>query len=136
MTGVQTCALPISGEIQCEKVFEDVGFVAILEPAPLAPGHVFVFPKQEIESWLHLEPKDLHILMNLAQKIAKAIQVVFGCPRVALAAYGLKTPHVHLHLIPVWGQPGEIDLTRTRLPASASELQENAKKIRATLLNF
>ena len=125
----------LSGEIPCEKVFEDARFAAVLEPAPLAPGHVFVFPKQEVESWLHLDPAGLCALLALSQEIAKIIQSALDCPRVALAAYGIKTPHVHIHLIPAWGKSGEIDLTRTRPAASAEDLRKTAEKIRAKFPN-
>lgn len=121
----------LTGEIPCEKIFEDNRFAAVLEPAPLSAGHAFVFPKQEIASWLELEPDDLRDLMALAQRLARVIRDTVDCPRVALAAYGVRTPHAHIHLIPVWGRPGEIDLTRSRPAAAADELHALASRIRA-----
>ena len=126
----------LSGEIACEKIYEDARFAAVLEPAPLSSGHAFVFTKREIESWLHLEPAELNDLLNLCQKLGKAIQQAFGCPRVAIAAYGVKTPHVHFHLIPVSGNPGEIDLTRSRPAAPPGALREAAAKIRVQTSRF
>lgn len=123
----------LSGEIPCEKIYEDARFAAVLEPAPLSAGHAFVFPKREAESWLHLDAEELAALTALAQKLAKAIQRAFPCPRVALAAYGVVTPHVHLHLIPVSGGAGEIDLTKKRPDAAHADLHAAALKIRAAL---
>lgn len=124
----------LSGETPCVKIYEDDRFAAVLEPAPLSPGHAFVFPKREIESWLALEPRDLADLMALSQRIGSAIQSAFSPKRIALAAYGVKTPHVHLHLIPASGNPGEIDLTRVRPAASDADLRAAAGKI-STYLN-
>jgi histidine triad (HIT) family protein len=124
----------LTGEIACEKIYEDARVAAVLEPAPLSPGHAFVFPKREAESWLALEPAELAEVLAVARRVAEAIARAFPCRRVALAAYGVKTPHAHFHLIPVNGAAGEIDLTRARPAADPAQLRADRAKI-ATYLN-
>ena len=39
----------INGEIPCHKIAEDENFFAFLDIMPLAPGHVLVVPKKQID---------------------------------------------------------------------------------------
>lgn len=106
----------INGEVPSFKVFEDDLTIAFLALDQVNPGHVLVIPKQEVNHWFDV-PAEIFTRVGLnAQKIAKAIQKVTGCPRVGTVVAGFEVPHYHLHLIPAWSIP-DLDFKRAkRLP--------------------
>ncbi|MBC7421604.1 MAG: HIT family protein [Bdellovibrio sp.] len=106
----------IAGDLPSYKIHEDDLTIAILALDQVNPGHVIVIPKQEINHWFDV-PAEAYTRVGLnAQKIAKAIQKVTGCPRVGTLVAGFEVPHYHLHLIPAWSIP-DLDFKRAkRLP--------------------
>ncbi len=123
----------LSGKSPCHLLAEDARFAAVLEPNPLAEGHAFVFPKQEIDALFDLDDDMLAALAVFSKRIAAAIKKAVPCVKIAAVSYGVKTRHAHLHLVPVSGKSGEIDLTRTRAAASEAALAETAARIRSLL---
>ncbi len=119
----------IDGELPSYKIFEDDLTIAILALDQVNPGHVLVVPKQETNHWFDV-PAETYSRVGLnAQKIAKAIQKVTGCPRVGTLVAGFEVPHYHLHLIPAWSIP-DLDFKRAkRLPETEMvALKENIIK--------
>lgn len=123
----------LSGHIRCHRLAETERSVAVLEPSPLTEGHALVFPRREIDWVYDLEDTDLKDLLSLSKRIAHALRRAVVCDKVALAAYGLKVRHAHLHLVPVSGKPGELDLSRPRPEADDDALALMAERIRSRL---
>ncbi len=91
----------IAGELPGRFVFRDERCVAFLTIAPLAPGHVLVVPRLEVDHWLDLEPALAQHLMDVSQRIGRALQRAFQPVKVGLMIAGLEVSHVHLHLVPI-----------------------------------
>ena len=55
----------VAGEIPCYKVAEDEKNFAFLDINPVAPGHVLVIPKQEVDYIFDLNDQDYADLQNV-----------------------------------------------------------------------
>lgn len=122
----------VNGELPCHKVAEDETYFAFMEIKPFAPGHVLVIPKTEVDYVFDLDDKTLSGLMLFCKKVAGAIKKAVPCEKVAVLVYGLEVRHAHVHLVPVQGIPGELNLSNAKKAADA-ELGFVAKKIRSYL---
>lgn len=122
----------INGELPCHKVAEDEEYFAFMEIKPLAPGHVLVIPKVEVDYVFDLDDKILSGLMLFCKKVASAVKKAVPCEKVAVLVYGLEVRHAHIHLVPVQGIPGELNLSNAK-KATDAELEFIAKKIRSVL---
>ncbi len=122
----------VNGELPCHKVAEDEKYLAFMEIKPLAPGHVLVIPKVEIDYIFDLDDKTFSDLMLFCKKVAGAIKKTVPCEKVAILIYGLEVRHAHVHLVPVQGIPGELNLSNAK-KATDAELEFVAKKIHSFL---
>ncbi len=122
----------IAGELPGRFVWRDERAVAFLTIAPLKPGHTLVVPIEEVDHWLDLEPDLVAHLTDVAHKVGGAIQQVWQPEKVGLMIAGLEVPHVHLHLVPIWGLQ---DMNFARADANPSDemMDDAAEKIRAAL---
>lgn len=115
----------INKELPSYTVHEDELTISFLALDQVNPGHVLVVPKQEVDHWFDV-PTEAYTRVGLnAQKIAKALKVVTGCPRVGTIVAGFEVPHYHLHLIPAWSIP-DLDFKRAKrlTPEEMQTLQE------------
>ncbi len=121
----------MQGTLPGHFVYEDDRAVAIMTIQPVQDGHVLVIPRDEIDHFDDL-PADLAAhLMQLSQKVAKAIKKAYPCERVSLVIAGLEVPHTHLHLIPINAME---DMNFAHLSfADADDLAEAALKIKQFL---
>ena len=95
----------IRGEIPCHRVHEDAHVFAFLDIAPLAPGHVLVVPRQEVEFLHQLDDAHAAALGAALPKVARAMLAATGATAYNLlqnngALAHQAVPHVHMHLIP------------------------------------
>jgi histidine triad (HIT) family protein len=123
----------LSGESSCHRLLEDGRFAAVLEPNPLTEGHALIFPKNEIDSPFDLDDEALAALAVFSKRVAAALKKAVPCTKIAVIVYGMKVRHAHLHLVPVSGNTGEIDLARERSVAPESALAQTAAHIRSFL---
>lgn len=123
----------LSGETPCHRLLEDGRFAAVLEPRPLAEGHALVFPKREADSPFDLDDETLAALAVFSKRVAEALRGAVPCEKIAVIAYGMKVRHAHLHLVPVTGRAGEIDLARERAAAPDAALAATAARVRSLL---
>jgi histidine triad (HIT) family protein len=122
----------IRGEIPCHKILEDERYIAILEKNPLTEGHTVVFPKVEVDHFFELDDETLSGLILFSKKISRALKKAVPCEKIAVLVYGLKVRHAHMHLVPVHGVAGEMNLSNQK-NIEDSELAKTAEKIRACL---
>lgn len=91
----------IRGERPAWPVAEDAHHIAFLEMTPSAPGHVICLPKTEIPSLFDMEEADYLALMQFVRRVSLALETVVPCQKIGLSVIGLKTPHAHVHLVPL-----------------------------------
>ncbi|MEL6393653.1 MAG: HIT family protein [Bacteroidota bacterium] len=91
----------INGELPAFKVAETDQFLAFLDIRPMQEGHTLCIPKKEIDYYFDLSDDDLRELTVFSKQVAKAIEAVIPCERIATAVLGLEVPHAHVHLVPV-----------------------------------
>lgn len=91
----------IDGEIPGRFVWEDEVCVAFLDVRPLAPGHVLVVPRQEIDQWTDLVAGTARHLMGVAHRVGQAQKELLSPARIGLMIAGFEVPHVHIHVVPM-----------------------------------
>lgn len=119
----------VRGEIPAHKIAETSDFLAFLDIAPLAQGHVLVIPKKEVDYIFDVDDALLAGLMLFAKKVARAQRAVIPCLRIGVAVIGVEVPHAHVHLVPL-NTIGDINFERPKLQVSQEELAATAARIR------
>lgn len=119
----------IAGEIPCYKVAEDERCFAFLDINPVAPGHVLVVPKNEVDYIFDLPEEDYTALMLFAKKVAAAQKKALPCVRIGEAVIGLEVPHAHIHLIPI-NKESDMDF-KHKTTLSEAEMRHIADSIAA-----
>lgn len=122
----------INGEIPCYKVAENDKYFAFLDIMPLVEGHVLVIPKQEVDYIFDLDDETLSGLHLFAKKVAKGIEQVVSCNRIALQVIGLEVPHAHIHLIPM-NSMKDANFANPKLSLSKEKMLELSSKIAAAI---
>lgn len=118
----------IAGEIPCYKVAEDENNFAFLDINPVAPGHVLVVPKHEVDYLFDLSDEEYVSLQLFAKRVAKAIAKTMPCVRVGEAVMGLEVPHAHIHLIPI-NRESDMNFFREKLTLPEAEMRHIADAI-------
>lgn len=122
----------INGELPGRFVWRDDEAVAFMTIAPLKPGHTLVVPIAEVDHWVDLEASVLEHLTKVSHAIGKAIQTAFEPEKVGMMLAGLEVPHVHIHLVPIWGVH-DMDFSNADANADSDAIEAAAEKIRAAL---
>ena len=120
----------IDGEIPSYKIFEDDLCIAILDIKPIAPGHLLIIPKKEVDHFQDLEEPYYSRMFAIAKKISPWLLKRSNAKRIGLLISGYGIPHVHLHLIPTRDSMG------TELSKSHDMTHEELTKIQQELLTF
>jgi histidine triad (HIT) family protein len=122
----------VAGDIPAYKVAESNEFLAFLDIAPLAEGHLLVIPKKEVDNLFDLDDETYTGLMIFAKIIATAMKKAIPCNRIGVTVIGLEVPHAHIHLIPINGLH-DMDFTRPKLKFTPEEFEALADKIKEAL---
>ena len=122
----------VAGEIPAYKVAESNEFLAFLDIAPLAEGHLLVIPKEEVDNLFDLHDETYTGLMIFAKIVATAMKKAIPCNRIGVTVIGLEVPHAHIHLIPINGLH-DMDFTRPKLNFTPEEFEAIAEKIKTEL---
>jgi histidine triad (HIT) family protein len=118
----------INGEIPCYKVAEDEAHIAFLDIQPVAPGHVLVVPKKEVDYIFDLNSSDYAALWAFAHKVATGLRLAVPCLKVGISVIGLEVPHTHIHLVPI-NSIGDINFSKPKLSPDPEELELLRQKI-------
>ncbi len=121
----------IARELPGQFVHEDEQCVVFLSIHPLSPGHSLVVPREEIDDWLTIPPDLRDHLFGVAQRVGRAIRVVYAPPRVGLIVAGFEVPHLHVHVFGAYGL-GTFDFTQAT-DADQEELAAVASRLRAAM---
>jgi histidine triad (HIT) family protein len=122
----------IAGDIPAYKVAENNEFLAFLDIAPLAEGHLLVIPKKEVDKLFDLDDETYTGLMLFAKTVATAMKKVIPCNRIGVTVIGLEVPHAHIHLIPINGV-NDMNFTKPKLKFTPKQFKTTADKIREAL---
>jgi len=122
----------VAGDIPAYKVAESNEFLAFLDIAPLAEGHLLVIPKKEVDNLFDLDDETYTGLMIFAKIVATAMKKAIPCNRIGVTVIGLEVPHAHIHLIPINGLH-DMDFTRPKLKFTPEEFEAIAEKIKEAL---
>src|SRR5688572_23282241 len=104
------------GDIPSHKVYEDPDVIAILDINPVNPGHTLVIPRQHTEHFQDMGGERYQNVMNVVQRVARAIKKTYNPPRVGLMVWGFEVPHTHVHVVPLQ-EPGNFSITRMAKPS-------------------
>lgn len=123
----------VNREIPANVVAEDDHYLAFLDIHPLTQGHTLVIPKMEVDYIFDLDDTTLTGLHLFSKRVAKAIQSVTRCKRVAVVVLGMEVPHAHVHLIPM-NQMSDANFSNPKLKLSSEELASMASRIHAAFV--
>lgn len=118
----------INGEIPCYKVAEDEAHIAFLDIQPVAPGHVLVVPRKELDYIFDLDSSDYTALWAFAHKVATGLRIAVPCLKVGISVIGLEVPHTHIHLVPI-NSIADINFSKPKLSPDPEELELMRQKI-------
>lgn len=118
----------VAGEIPSYKVAEDEKNYAFLDINPVAPGHVLVIPKKEIDYIFDLEDEDYLSLQSFAKSVAVAMKKAMPCQRIGVAVMGMEVPHVHIHLIPI-NEESDMNFFKEKAVVAPDEMVSIAQAI-------
>lgn len=122
----------IAGEIPCYKIAEDQNNFAFLDINPVAPGHVLVVPKKEVDYLFDLNDQDYASLQMFAKQVATAVKAAIPCVRVGVAVMGLEVPHAHIHLIPI-NEEKDMNFFKEKVQLPQEEMVRIAQAIAAQM---
>jgi histidine triad (HIT) family protein len=74
---------------------------AVLDIAPIRPGHALVMPKAHVEDFFELDAETQTAMMALANELASALKAACRPHRVGMLVAGFDVPHAHLHVVPI-----------------------------------
>jgi histidine triad (HIT) family protein len=94
----------VSGEVPCDKVWENDGYLAFLTPWPSTPGFTVVIPKKNPgDNYLDVDETAYTGLLVAARHVGAILRKAFNCYRVGLVMEGEGVPYMHAKLIPMHG---------------------------------
>ncbi len=122
----------ITGEFSGKFAWADETCVVFATIEPISPGHMLVVPREEVASYTRASDDLLAHLMKVAAIIGRAQEQAFTGSRAALIIAGFEVPHLHLHVIPAWGE-AELSFANANGDATPDELAEATEQLRETL---
>ncbi|MFA4871860.1 MAG: HIT family protein [Patescibacteria group bacterium] len=93
------------GEIPSNKIYEDEDFMAILDIAPVNPGHTLVVPKIHCDDLINLPDdlaqKSILVIKKIVPAILKGVEAGgFNLTINHGVVAGQIVPHLHWHIMP------------------------------------
>lgn len=122
----------IDGELPGRFVWKDPEVVAFLTIGPLAPGHVLVVPREEVNRWTDASPELMQKLTAVAQTIGQAQVTAFSSARAGLIIAGFEVDHLHLHVWPS-NSMAEYNFASVNNNPDPDELDASAETLRESL---
>ena len=117
-----------SGEIPSYKVAEDADHFAFLDINPVAPGHVLVIPKREVDYIFDLSDDEYVALQRFAKHVAEALKEAMPCVKVGTMVLGLEVPHARIHLVPMQTEQ-DLNFFRGKLTLPEEQMTDIAASI-------
>lgn len=125
----------IDGQIPGRFVWADERCVVFATINPISDGHMLVVPRAEIPKYTEAGDELLAYLILVAKRIGQACEKAFDAPRSALLVAGFEVPHMHIHVLPAWGE-AELSFANARTEVPSGELDAAADRVRAALVDL
>jgi len=98
------CAIA-AGEAPAQRIYEDDGYLAILDIRPFTRGHTLVIPKRHTVDLTDTPPQTLADLVTIGQRIARAARATELADATNIAINDGRPAfqtvlHIHLHVLP------------------------------------
>jgi histidine triad (HIT) family protein len=93
----------VAGSRPAHIVLDDEVVVAFLDARPLFPGHTLLVPREHLETLADLPAERLGAYFERAQRLAGAMEDVFGAAGSFVAInnrVSQSVPHLHTHVVP------------------------------------
>ena len=119
----------INGDLPGRFVYSDDRVVAFLTIEPMSQGHTLVVPRAEVDNWQSVEPELFGHVMDVSQRIGRAVCRAFGADRAGMIIAGLEVPHLHVHVFPAYNLTdfGFAHVNRNPSPESLAAAQAKIK---------
>ena len=91
-------------------------------------GEIPSYRVAEVDYIFDIEDALLGRMMFFATQVARQMQSVMKCRKVAVLVLGLEVNHAHIHLVPI-NTEGDIDLKK-KLQLPAEEMERIASELR------
>ena len=123
----------MDGKLPSYMIYDDDDCLAILDKYPIDNGHSLIITRQHYEKITDMSIDDVSRLFSKVPKIINAIIKATGADAFSIAQNNGKSakqiiPHVHIHLIPRYNEPGTLWTKRKIM--SEDELKQLAEKIK------
>ena len=122
----------INRDLPGRFVHEDDDVVAFLTIEPMTQGHTLVVPRAEVDDWQNVDPASFHKVMDVSQRIGRAVCAAFEAQRAGMIIAGLEVPHLHVHVFPAYNLT-DFGFAHVDRNPSAESLDEAQAKIKAAL---
>jgi histidine triad (HIT) family protein len=128
----------VRGEIPSAKVWEDDKTFVFMDAFPQSRGHTLIISKtSKARNLLEAEPEVLHNLIDVTQRVAKAVRTALKPDGVTVMQFngqaaGQTVYHLHFHVIPRWTD-APLGRHAGGGAADMGELKTLAEAIRAAL---
>ncbi|MDY6777004.1 MAG: HIT family protein [Candidatus Nanohaloarchaea archaeon] len=101
----------IDGKLESYTVYEDEDALAFLDVNPVSRGHTLVVPKVQAATLDELDGGETSALFNAVRKVESAVEEGLEPDGVNVLqsngeAAGQEVFHVHVHVIPRYGEDG------------------------------
>ena len=98
------CAI-VAGDAPAVRIYEDDGYLAILDTRPFTRGHTLVIPKRHTADLTDTPPETVADMVTIGQRIARATRAteLADANHIALndgSAAFQSVLHIHLHVLP------------------------------------
>ncbi len=98
------CAI-VAGEAPAIRIYEDDGYLALLDVRPFTRGHTLVVPKRHTVDLTDTPPQTLADMVTIGQRIAKAARATELADATNIAINDGRPAfqsvlHIHLHVLP------------------------------------
>jgi histidine triad (HIT) family protein len=93
----------VAGRMPSHLVWEDAHSLALLDHAPLAPGHVLVLPRQHIQTLGDLPTSEVGPYFEAVRRLSIAVERGLGADGAFVAInirISQSVPHLHTHVVP------------------------------------
>ena len=88
-------------EVEAHVVYESQQVVAFLDINPIRLGHIQIIPLEHFDYFDDLPPTLAAEIINVGQRLARALKIVRNVSRVAFLFTGGDIPHAHAHVVPM-----------------------------------
>ena len=98
------CAI-VAGDAPAIRIYEDDGYLAILDIRPFTRGHTLVIPKRHTVDLTDTSPETLADMVAIGQRIAKAARATELADATNIGINDGRAAfqtvfHIHLHVLP------------------------------------